>query len=125
MSNNRVRHAADLFCDTSIGLTPRAASTRQGRWVFVPAESDISKQRGQRTQRRQFGASLSSDNDAPSEEPQARARERPDYVLYDDNGRVIRLQVGDVLFVDDRNSKDVIEANAARYAPRTEQNRTD
>ena len=123
MNNKRVRHAVDLFADDSIGLTPRAASTRQGRWVFVPAESDRPKPK--RGQRPQFGASLSRCNDAPQETPQARARERPDYVLYDDNGRVIRLQVGDVLFVDDRNSKDVIEANAARYAPRTEQNRTD
>lgn len=101
MTKNRVRHAADLFCDTSIGLTPRAASTRQGRWVFVPAESDRPKTK-QRGQRIQFGASLSSDNAAPKETPQARARERPDYVKYDDNGRVVRLQMGDVLFVDDR-----------------------
>lgn len=110
MSNNRMRHAADLFCDTSIGLAPRAASTRPaGRWVFVPAESDSPKpKRGQRGQRIQFGASLSRDNDAPREEPTARARERPDYVKYDDNGRVIRLQVGDVLFVDDRHSQDVL-----------------
>lgn len=101
MIKNRVRHAADLFSDTSIGLTPRAASTRQGRWVFVPAESDSPKQHksGQRSQR---GASLSSDSAAPQETPQARARERPDLLRYDDNGRVIRLQVGDVLFVDDR-----------------------
>ena len=109
MSKNWVRHAADLFCDTSIGLTPRAASTRQGRWVFVPdTVSDISKQRGQRTQRRQFGASLSSDNDAPRAEPQARARERPDYLRYDETGRVVRLQMGDVLFVDDRGAQSVL-----------------
>jgi hypothetical protein len=106
MTKNRVRHAADLFCDTSIGLTPRAASTRQGRWVFVPAESDSPKTN--RGPRRQFGASLSCDNDAPSEEPQARARERPDLLRYDDNGRVVRLQVGDVLFCDDRHAQDVL-----------------
>lgn len=109
MSQNRMRHAADLFSDTSIGLTPRAASTRQaGRWVFVPdTESDSPKQpkRGQRIQR---GAGLSCDSSAPQETPQARARERPDFVKYDDTGRVIRLQVGDVLFVDDRNVKDVL-----------------
>ena len=102
MSKNWVRHAADLFCDTSIGLTPRAASTRQGRWVFVPdTESDRPKPK-QRGQRLQFGASLSRCNDAPQETPQARARERPDYLSYDETGRVVRLQVGDVLFVDDR-----------------------
>lgn len=106
MTKNGMRHAADLFCDTSIGLTPRAASTRQGRWVFVPAESDRPKPK--RGQRPQFGASLSSDNDAPRAEPTARARERPDYVKYDDTGRVIRLQMGDVLFVDDRGAQSVL-----------------
>lgn len=121
MSQNRMRHAADLFCDTSIGLRALDTSKRPaGRWVFVPStESD--KQKPKRGQRPQFGAGVSSDSSAPSAEPQARARERPDYVKYDDTGRVVRLQVGDVLFVDDRNAKDVIEANAARYAPRTEQ----
>ena len=109
MTKKRVRHAADLFCDTSIGLRSLDTSKRPaGRWVFVPAESDISKQRGQRTQRRQCGASLSRDKDAPSEEPTARARERPDYVQYDDNGRVVRLQMGDVLFVDDRGAQSVL-----------------
>lgn len=101
MSKNRMRHAADLFADDTIGLAPRAASTRQGRWVFVPAEADSPKQH-KRGQRIQFGASLSRDNDAPRAEPQARARERPDYVKYDDTGRVVRLQMGDVLFCDDR-----------------------
>lgn len=107
MTKNRVRHAAELFCDTSIGLTPRAASARQGRWVFVPAASDSPKQpkRGQRIQRE---ASLSRDSDAPSAEPQARARERPDFVKYDETGRVVRLQMGDVLFVDDRGAQSVL-----------------
>ena len=108
MSKNWMRHAADLFCDTSIGLRSLDTSKRPaGRWVFVPAESDSPKQskRGQRIQR---GASLSRDNDAPSEEPTARARERPDYVQYDDNGRVVRLQMGDVLFVDDRGAQSVL-----------------
>lgn len=102
MSKNRMRHAADLFADESIGLCSHDTSMRPaGRWVFVPAESDRPKpkQRGQRIQR---GAGLSSDSSAPSEEPTARARERPDLLRYDDNGRVVRLQVGDVLFVDDR-----------------------
>lgn len=110
MSKNWMRHAADLFRDTTSGLNAHDTSMRPaGRWVFVPAESDSPKpKRGQRTQRRQFGASLSSDNDAPREEPQARARERPDYVQYDETGRVVRLQVGDVLFVDDRHAKDVL-----------------
>lgn len=101
MRKNWVRHAADLFCDTTSGLNAHDTSMRPaGRWVFVPAESDRPKPK--RGQRPQFGASLSSDNDAPQETPQARARERPDYVQYDETGRVIRLQVGDVLFVDDR-----------------------
>lgn len=96
-----MRHAADLFCDTTSGLNAHDTSMRPaGRWVFVPAESDRPKHK--RGQRIQFGASLSSDSDAPSAEPQARARERPAYVQYDDTGRVIRLQVGDVIFVDDR-----------------------
>ncbi len=103
MNNKRVRHAADLFCDTTSGLNAHDTSMRPaGRWVFVPDTWSDKPKPKQRAQRLQFGASLSSDNDAPSEEPQARARERPDFVRYDDNGRVVRLQVGDVLFVDDR-----------------------
>jgi hypothetical protein len=108
MSYNRMRHAAELFCDTSIGMRALDTSKRPaGRWVFVPdTESDRPKpKRGQRLQR---GDGLSSDSSAPSEEPQARARERPDFVKYDDTGRVIRLQMGDVLFVDDRHSQDVL-----------------
>jgi hypothetical protein len=102
MTKNRMRHAADLFADESIGLCSHDTSMRPaGRWVFVPAESDRPKTK-QRGQRPQFGASLSSDKDAPQETPQARARERPDYLSYDETGRVVRLQVGDVLFVDDR-----------------------
>lgn len=102
MSKNRMRHAADLFADESIGLCSHDTSMRPaGRWVFVPAEADSPKQH-KRGQRIQFGASLSRDNDAPRAEPQARARERPDYVKYDDTGRVVRLQMGDVLFCDDR-----------------------
>lgn len=108
MSQNRMRHAADLFCDTTSGLNAHDTSMRPaGRWVFVPAESDRPKPK-QRGQRSQFGASLSRDNDAPRAEPQARARERPDFVQYDDTGRVVRLQVGDVLFVDDRHAQSVL-----------------
>ena len=108
MSKNRMRHAADLFCDTSIGMRALDTSKRPaGRWVFVPAESDRPKPK-QRGQRSQFGAGLSSDKSAPQETPQARARERPDYVQYDETGRVIRLQMGDVLFCDDRHAQSVL-----------------